>query len=142
MKNRIAMYETIAVTKQKFCVLIVLVHATIAICIVVHTMMQQSDHDNFTSQFDAANHQLVTAYQGILDHMGSISALGLTVTVHDSSTDHPVRWPFVTFSLFPERAASVQAISGAWFVSINPLITEEDRRQFETYAAMNKQIWK
>jgi hypothetical protein len=140
IKNRISKDETSAVTKQKFLVLTVMILAAIAVCIVVHIMTKKSEQDIFQSTFEGAAEKMISSFREVLDKGGSISSLDVAYTVH--SLDHNDPWPFVTLTSFPERSASAKVLSGALFVSTNPFVTDDDRLQFEQYAALNEKMWK
>jgi hypothetical protein len=140
IQNRISKHETNAVRKQKYIVLAVMIVAAIAVCIVVHTMTKKSENENFDSNFVGAAEKLIASFRDVLDKGGSISSLDVAYTIH--SLDHKDRWPFVTLTSFPERSASAKVLSGALFVSTNPVVTDIDRFQFEEYAALNEHHWK
>jgi hypothetical protein len=47
-------------------------------------------------------------------------------------------WPFVTMNDFQERAASTRSLSGAYKVEILPIVTDQDRAEWEAYSVANK----
>jgi hypothetical protein len=140
IKNHISRDQTKAVSRQKSLVLTIMVLSTIAVCFVVHFITKNSEQDDIQSQLDAAAGKLVYTFREVLYKVGTISSLDLAATVH--GIDHHLKWPFVTLSSFPERSATAKMLSGALKVSIDPLVTDDDRAQFEVYAAANEEMWK
>jgi hypothetical protein len=62
--------------------------------------------------------------------------MGTTVTsfaLHENAT-----WPFVTVPHFDFRGQYILDVSGAVYVSLNPLVTDDDRDEWEQYAFENQ----
>jgi hypothetical protein len=80
----------------------------------------------FSHPFPATFTEIATS------RLGAISSLTVAATAH--SIDHEKDWPFVTLSWFQHRALTVRLLSGATFISINPIVNDADRRAWEDYS--------
>jgi class 3 adenylate cyclase len=68
--------------------------------------------------------------------IAAIAALGVTFTAfaqHDNLT-----WPFVTMNDFQQRSASTRSLSGSYYLELIPIVSEEDRGDWESYSLANK----
>jgi hypothetical protein len=47
-------------------------------------------------------------------------------------------WPFVTIKDFAVRASKIRLLTDIAYISVNPLVTKEQRLQWEAYAVENQ----
>jgi hypothetical protein len=66
------------------------------------------------------------------ERLGAVSSLTVAATAH--GIDHHNDWPFMTLSWFQHRALTTRTLSGALLLTINPLVTEDKREQWENYS--------
>jgi hypothetical protein len=131
-KEELAQKETRNVLMLRVLVVIVLLLAAIAVSIVVYIITKNAETDEFETQYAALSESVLTTFESIVtDKMGAISSVGVAATAH--GIDHHRAWPFVTLSYFQERAATARSLSGALSISINPLVTEVDRSEWEKH---------
>jgi len=62
---------------------------------------------------------------------------GLAVT----SSVEAQNWPYVTLDAFEKRASNIRYVSGAIFLSINPIVKSKDLDTWETYVQNNANSW-
>jgi len=72
----------------------------------------------------------------MVDKIAAVAALGVTITA--SAIVSNSTWPFVTVDQFQQRAASSRALSGAYYLQVIPIITNDTRLAWEEYAMANK----
>ena len=72
----------------------------------------------------------------MVDKIAAVAALGVTVTA--SAVVSNSTWPFVTVDLFQQRAASSRSLSGAYYLQLIPIITNDTRLAWEEYSVANK----
>ena len=75
---------------------------------------------------------LATFQQIAQQRLGAISSLTVATTAH--SLDHTEPWPFMTLSWFQHRTLTTRSLSGALLITLNPLVTEDDRAEWEDYS--------
>lgn len=66
------------------------------------------------------------------ERLGAISALSVAATAH--SIDHQKDWPFITLSWFQQRALTIRSLSGTILLTLNPLVTLDQRAAWENYS--------
>lgn len=73
----------------------------------------------------------------IVVEMSAVAGLAVTATV-----DGNYSWPFVTLNAFQERASNARFLSGAIYLSINPIVNgNEELAAWEKYAQSDANSW-
>jgi hypothetical protein len=139
MKEELAKKETIAVCRLRVVVITVLLCAAAAICLVVYFVTKNAEHDEFHSQYEGVAEKVIQSFGDIIVEMAAISGLGVAASAH--SVDQKTDWPFATLSNFQQRAGNARALSGVLYVSINPLVTEEQLPAWEEYVIGPESQW-
>jgi hypothetical protein len=84
------------------------------------------------TQYQGASQQILEAFAAIkTDRISALSSLGVAAIAH--GVDHSRSWPFVALSYFQQRSLTARSNSGILQVSINTLVTEENRDEWERY---------
>ena len=135
IKDRLSKNETKAVFRLRVLVVFVLLCASAAISVVVYKITRDAQINVFHIQYEGAADKVIQSFADIVKKMGAISGLSLAACSH--STDNESSWPLVTLSNFQERAGNARALSGALFVSINPLVEDRQRALWEQYVLEN-----
>jgi hypothetical protein len=68
--------------------------------------------------------------------VAAIAAHGITIALSALETNRT--WPFVTISKFQERSASARTLSGSYHFDFVPIVTDEDRLDWEEYSVANR----
>jgi len=90
----------------------------------------------YLCRFSGSALRVVKSFEDILQQrIAAIAALGVTITASALETNST--WPFVTVNRFQERSASVRSLSGALFLTLAPIVTDENRAAWEEYAVNN-----
>ena len=66
------------------------------------------------------------------ERLGAVSSLTVAATAH--GIDNDSNWPYMTLSWFQHRALTTRSLSGALMVTLNPLVYEEQRVNWEDYS--------
>jgi hypothetical protein len=72
-------------------------------------------------------------------NLEAISSLTVAATAHGIDTQQS--WPFVTLSAFQHRALTVRSLSGALLLTMNPIVTAEQRDEWLTYSTITEAGW-
>jgi hypothetical protein len=131
IKRELAKKETVAVCRLRVLVIIVLLCAASAVCLVVFFTTKYAEEDEFDIQYEAVAEKVIQSFGDIIVEMAAISGLGVAASAH--SLDQKTEWPLATLSNFQQRAGNARALSGVLYVSINPLVTEEQLPAWEEY---------
>jgi len=70
-----------------------------------------------------------------MQRIAAIAALSVTITT--STVENNNTWPFVVFNKFQERSASARHLSGAMYLQLVPIVTDETRNEWEGFAENN-----
>ena len=66
------------------------------------------------------------------ERLGAVSSLTVATTAH--SLDNTEPWPFMTLTWFQQRTLTTRSLSGALLITLNPLVTENMRSEWEDYS--------
>jgi hypothetical protein len=131
-KDQLAQKESRNVLLLRVLVIIVLLFAAVAVSVVVYFITRLAEIDEYETQYKALADTVLRAFEDIVTQkMGAISSVGVAAIAHGVDLDR--EWPFVTLSSFQERSATARSLSGALFVSINPLVKETERAEWEKF---------
>jgi hypothetical protein len=67
--------------------------------------------------------------------MAAVAGLAITVTAEAEE------WPFATIEGFQERANNARSLSGAIYVSVNPLVKVGQLDRWESYVQSSANSW-
>ena len=74
--------------------------------------------------------------------VGSINSIGIALTSQGyNDGNNSSSWPFVTLPAFQQRSASARLLSNALFISTAPIVTEDNRDQWEEYSVGDSKNW-
>lgn len=73
-----------------------------------------------------------TFHQIATKNLDAISTLTVAATAH--GLDNEQTWPFVTLSAFQHRALTVRSLSGALLLTMNPIVSLEQKEAWENYS--------
>jgi hypothetical protein len=128
------------VIRLRVIVFLILIVAAAGVSMLVFFISNNSQRDEFRTQFNGASEQIVEAFEAIkTERVSGLSALGVAAIAH--GIDHSKNWPFVTLSSFQERAFTMRSNSDILQVSLHSLVTEDNRDQWEEYAVSNASEW-
>ena len=139
IKDQISKKESQAVLRIRVLVILALMGAAAAVSIVVYYITMKAQKEEFHIQYDGVAEKLLQSFADIIFEMGAISGLAVAVSAH--SIDNHSAWPFVTLSSFQQRAGNARTLSQALYVSINPVVTEEQLPLWEQYVLSDHNQW-
>lgn len=128
------------VFRLRVLVILVLLMAATAVSVVVYLITRNAQKDEFEIQYEGVAEKVVESFTDIVKKMGAISGLGVAACAHavdNAETD----WPFITLSSFQQRAGNARTLSGTLYVSINPVVTQDQLPQWEQYVLGENSNW-
>ena len=133
-KERLGQAETNAVFRLRLLVFLVMLLAAFAVSVTIYLITSGAEQDDFESQFDgAASKVLETFHNVVQQRVAAISSLAVAIIAH--GVDHSRDWPFVTLSSFQQRSSTARKLADALFVTISPIVTHENRKEWENFVA-------
>ena len=131
-KDQLAQKETRDVFLLRVLVVIVLLLAAVAVSVVVYFITRNAEVDEFETQYTALADTVLRAFEDIITQkLGAISSVGVAAIAH--GVDANQSWPFLALSSFQERSATARSLSGAIFVSLNPVVKDPQRADWEKF---------
>ena len=131
-REQLAQKETRDVFRLRVLVVIVLLLAAVAISIVIYIITRNAEVDEFETQYTALADTVLRAFEDIITQkLGAISSVGVAAIAH--GVDANQSWPFLALSSFQERSATARSLSGAIFVSLNPVVSDPQRAEWEKF---------
>ena len=134
-KDQISRKESQAVLRLRILVIIVLLGAAAGVSIVVYYVTMRAQQEEYRIQYEGVSEKVLQSFSDVIFQMGAIS--GLAVAASAQSVDYNSEWPFLTLSNFQQRAGNARTLSQALYVSLNPIVTEENRAKWEEYVLSN-----
>jgi hypothetical protein len=129
-ENNLVQRETNAVFRLRLLVFLVMMFAAAAVSVTVYLVTSRAEQDQFETQFDGAASKMLETFQNVLEQkVPAISALAAAMIAH--GVDHSRTWPFVTLSSFQQRASTVRKLSDTLLLGICPLVSDQDRSEWE-----------
>jgi hypothetical protein len=129
------------VVRLRVLVIVALLLAAAAVSTVIYVITRNSEMEEFELQFEGNAEKVIESFTEIVKTMGAISGLGVAISAHSQNTASE-KWPFVTLSNFQERAGNARTLSGALYVSINPIVdTKEELDKWEEYVLGESNQW-
>jgi len=140
LQKELAARETKAVFWLRVLALISLLIAALAVSIAVYFIAKDAEIEEFETHYEGSSAKILQAFQGIVKQklvaVGSIEVAVIAEAIH-----HDGSWPFMTIPAFQERAATARSMSGSLFLSINPIVNETDRLEWEDYVKGEDSDW-
>lgn len=154
IKDALAKQETKQVFRLRVFVVLILIAAASSITLAVFFLTKKAEAEEFEIQYEGVAGKILEHFEEILKEMSAVSGLAVGATIHNErlqemhtkygihdETEYPVEWPFVTLPNFQERAGNVRSISGAIYVSINPIVSIEQLPFWEDYVQSEASSW-
>jgi hypothetical protein len=135
--NDIYKSESSAVFRLRMVVFVATLLAAIGVSLAVLFIMDDTENDEYRSQFDESAFTVLTSFEEIAaQQLAAIGSLSVAATLYARSQPDTT-WPFVTLNDFQQRADDIRLLSNSLFVSIIPVVTEEQRPAWEEYSLNN-----
>ena len=128
--------KTAAVNRLRMLVIVVLVIASFGVSFTVFILSRKADQESFEIQYDGTVDKIFEVFTEVFDQIGAISGLGLDITAY--SEDHNTTWPYQTISNIHGRGGNARTLSGALYISINHLVKETQKKEWEEYVLNNQ----
>jgi hypothetical protein len=139
-KERLGQAETNAVFRLRLVVLLVMLLATIAVSVTIYIITNGAEQKEFESQFDGAASKVLETFNNVVEQkVAAISALAVAIIAH--GIDHRRSWPFVTLSSFQQRSSTARKLADALFVTISPLVSDSNRKEWEDFVTLEDSYW-
>jgi hypothetical protein len=135
--NEIYKNESTAVFRLRMVVFVATLLAAVGVSLAVYFIMDDTENDEYRAQYDESAFTVLTSFEDIAaQQLAAIGSLSVAATLYARSQPNTT-WPFVTLNDFQQRADDIRLLSNSLFVSIIPVISEEDRHAWEDYSHKN-----
>ena len=139
-KVQLAKKENKAVLQLRLLVFDFLIVATIGVSLVVYFTTTGAERNEYESQYESVSETIIQAFHDIAnDNLAAAAGMGLDIAVHGEESS--AGWPYVTLPRFQEKAATTLSQSGALHLQFNPMVTLEDRQDWEQYTTGEDSYW-
>jgi hypothetical protein len=149
IKKQLGSQQTNKVATLRYIVIGALVFSAAAVCTGTYILARQAELKSFMTSYDGASAKIVTSFESLQIKLGLVNMIGIAATtygsVHNkvndtasssSTTKKATQWPFITISNFHQTASTIRSLAGVLYVSISPLVSENDRREWEEYVVI------
>ncbi len=154
IKSSLTKQESKQVFRLRVAVVMILVAAATAISLAVFFITKNAEEDEFSTQYSGVANKILDHFEEIMIEMSAVSGLAVAATTHAEQLtmlydtlseqfieEFPIDWPFVTLPNFQERAGNVRSLSGAIYISINPIVQADELPLWESYVQSEANKW-
>jgi hypothetical protein len=135
--NEIYKNESTAVFRLRMVVFVATLLAAVGVSLAVYFIMDDTENDEYHAQYDESAFTVLTSFEDIAaQQLAAIGSLSVAATLYARSQPNTT-WPFVTLNDFQQRADDIRLLSNSLFVSIIPVVSQEDRPAWEDYSLKN-----
>lgn len=130
--------ENLVISSAKLFVLFFLLSLAVVVSYLWYQFTKAMEEDSYQDGFNEHATRLVDSFLEKVEYkVLTASTLAMSLTSHVSHSSS-MEWPFVSFPNFERRTAGARRLSGATSIWFSPLVLEENRSLWETYATDNE----
>jgi hypothetical protein len=130
--------ENRAISSAKLLVLFFLLSLAVVVSYVWYTLTKAMEENAYQDYFNEYSTKLVEIFLERVEYKAlTASTIAMSLTSHVSHSSS-MEWPFVSFPNFERRTAGARRLTSATSVWFSPLVHEENRSLWETYATDNE----
>lgn len=144
IKDALSRRETRQVFRLRVLVILILVAAATSISVAIYYITRDAEMEEFELEYEAVADKIIESMQEVMIEMAAVSGLAVAATAkfsEDAGVPEPSNWPFETISSFQERAQNAEALSGALYVSINPIVEQDELAAWERHVLSDANYW-
>ena len=128
--------ETNHVFRLRIAVFLVILAAAAAVSTAIFIISSNAEEEEFEVQFRAAALKVIDSFHSIIGQkVDAIGALAVAYTSAGIQSD--LGWPRVTMKDFAPSATTARQNSDSLFLAVLPIVSEEQRVEYEAYVADN-----
>jgi hypothetical protein len=132
--------ENLVISSAKLFVLFFLLSLAVVVSYFWYQLTKAMEEDSYRDGFNDHSTKLVEIFFERVEYkVLTASTLAMSLTSHVSHSSS-MEWPFVSFPNFERRTAGARRLTGATSVWFSPLVLEESRSLWETYATDNEGV--
>jgi hypothetical protein len=139
-KERLGQAETNAVFRHRLVVFLVMLLTAITVSVTIYIITSGAEQEEFESQFDGAASKVLETFNNVVEQkVAAISSLAVAIIAH--GIDHRRSWPFVTLSSFQQRSSTARKLADALSVTISPIVSDNNRKEWEDFVTLEDSYW-
>jgi hypothetical protein len=128
--------QTKGVIRLKLSVLFVMISSAIGVSVFTYSYLKHVELKSFQTEFDDDASKILEAIGSNIDTtLSALDSIAVTLVSHAQATNQT--WPFVTLPNFAVRMAKVLPQSHAVILNVIPVVTPEQRDEWEKYSVEN-----
>lgn len=146
------------VDRIRSCILTCLIMMFLFVGVIFYFIISQDNEQNFDIEYNDAANMISTAIQiqllqkiSILNDLSTIALTSAVLSqaasmMNDTSNNstnnmYSSNWPYVTIPNFEQHAHKLKQLSNSLYLSLNPIVTTENRMQWESYVRSESSSW-
>ena len=133
----IARRETKVIQILRVAVISVLLLAGAVTCAGIYFYASAAEQEEFESIFEENARQVIKSFSNLVErHLEAASWMSSILTSHALQTNQS--FPFITLPHFEQQGSHFRALSGSHVLHYAPLVTNDNRDEYERYALENR----
>lgn len=149
IKNALTQKESQQVFRLRVLVVLILIAAAAAISFTVYYLERTSQVEEFHAAYYGSADKIIDSLQHIIETISAIGGIAVTASVEaqqqfGNATPSATTfsgWPFFTMHRFQERADNARKLAGILYLSMNPLVREDQLGAWEEYVKSDANSW-
>jgi hypothetical protein len=139
IKDALTKKETSQVLKLRVIVIMILIAASASISGAVYYITRSGQVEEFEVEFASVADKIIDVMQEIVVEISAVAGLAVIATA--DAQERGDEWPFVTISAFQEKANNARDLSGAIYLSLNPIVQPDQFLEWEKYVLSDVNSW-
>jgi hypothetical protein len=139
MKDTLTKKETAQVFRLRVIVLLILLAAATSISWAVFYIIRSGETEQFEVEFYSVAEKIIDKMQEVMVEISAVSGLAVIATA--DAEDRGQEWPFVTLNAFQEKAKNARDLSGAIYISLNPIVQSDQLVDWEKFVLGGNNSW-
>ena len=140
IKEALTQKETKQVFRLRVIVILILLGAAASISATVYHITHSGEVEEFEAEYFSSAGKIIDALQEVMVAISAVSGIGVIATSY--AEERQQEWPFVALnSAFHEKTNNARALSGALYLSMNPLVEADEREEWEKFVLGNSSDW-
>jgi hypothetical protein len=140
IKDQLSRRETAAVLRLRVVVILIMIAAATSVSITVYYVTRNAELEEFETQYYGVADKIIQSFQEMMVEIAAVSGMAVTAS-GEVLGQKGQEWPFVTIPNFQERAGNARTLSGAIYLSINPVVASSQLPDWEQYIRGQANSW-
>lgn len=137
-EDELAIQQTRNLRRFRLCFVFSIFVIALGLAVGIYFLTRKQEENSFSTTFYDRAAKIMNTFQVRMEqNAGAIESFSFSLTSYAAFTNKT--WPFVTLPDFEVKAASARALAGSVSLTFSPLVTAEEKKEWEVYSVQNRE---